>query len=135
MGVGAPPVGGLAGQAGNAGDVADGDCPRRKMVKRPSRNLHRKSYVRCISASGTLATVSETDSMRDWLGEMFAQIGERFDAVDERFDTVDERFDAVDERFAHVDGRFDRLEARIEEVAAVNGTLIDEVARINQRLG
>ncbi len=65
--------------------------------------------------------VSETDSMRDWLGEMFGQIGERFDRVDERFDRVDERFD--------------RLEARIEEVAAVNGTLIDEVARINSRLG
>ncbi len=73
--------------------------------------------------------------MRDWLGEMFAQLGERFDAVDERFAQIGERFDAVDERFAHVDVRFDRLETRIDEAAAVNGTLIDEVARINQRLG
>ena len=75
-----------------------------------------------------VASVSENDAMRDWLGEMFAQIGERFDSVDERFERVDERFDKVDERF-------DRLEARIDQVVTVNGTLIDEVARINQRLG
>ncbi len=51
--------------------------------------------------------------MRDWLGEMFGQIGERFDQMDERFD---------------------RLEARVDEIVTVNGTLIDEVARINRRL-
>ena len=65
--------------------------------------------------------VSEMDSMRDWLGEMFAQVGERFDRMDDRFDRMDERFD--------------RLERRVEEIAAVNGTLIDEVAAITRRLG
>jgi len=87
---------------------------------------------------GMVGGVSEMDSMRDWLGEMFGQIGERFDRVDQRLDGVDQRLDRfetrVDERFNQVDERFDRLEARVEEIAAVNGTLIDEVARINQRL-
>lgn len=88
---------------------------------------------------GMVGGVSEMDSMRDWLGEMFGQVGERFDRMDERFDRMDERFDRfearVDARFDQVDERFDRLEARVDEIAAVNGTLIDEVARINHRLG
>lgn len=81
---------------------------------------------------GMVGGVSEMDSMRDWLGEMFGQVGERFDRMDERFDRFEARVDA---RFDQVDERFDRLEARVDEIAAVNGTLIDEVARINHRLG
>ena len=76
--------------------------------------------------------MSEMDAMRDWLGEMFAQVGERFDRIDERIDRFEQR---VDERFERVNERFDRLEQRVDEIAAVNGTLIDEVAAINCRLG
>ena len=92
--------------------------------------------------AATLLPVSEMDALRDWLGVMFGQIGERFDAVDARFDTVetrldamDTRFDAMDARFNAMDARFDRIEGRIDEIVVVNGTLIDEVARINARLG
>ena len=94
-------------------------------MKRPGSR--QKSCARRAGLAATVAVVSEMDSMRDWLGEMFAQVGNRFDRMDERFDRMDERFDGVD-------ARLDRLKQRVDEIAAVNGTLIDEVAAINRRL-
>ena len=103
--------------------------------------LRRESCAVRVRFLARVVVVTEMDSMRDWLGEMFAQIGDRFDRMDDRFDRMDDRFDRMDDRLDRMDGRFDRmddrfdrLEERMDQVAAVNGTLIDEVAAINRRL-
>ncbi len=68
--------------------------------------------------------MSEQDELRDWLGVMFAQIGERFDeAADEREALRSELRKGLAD-----------VQAKVDAVRMVNGTLIDEVARINQHL-
>ena len=58
----------------------------------------------------------QTESLKAYINNRFAQTNLRFEGIDKRFDGVDKRFDGVDKRFDGIDRRLDRLEVKVDKL-------------------